>query len=260
MIIIFLLLQKRKYTRRKQPDERKKRGPRTKDLNAPRMPLNGYVRFLNANRERIKLENPELSFAEVTKKLASEWSSMSFEEKKAYLDEAEKAKETYMKELHEYQQTESYQEFLSMKQRAKQQQHQQQPTSAVAVSQMAHSQSPQSPISMQPNPLYSSNQQYFGESVGPQTTMQPNQYSSIYQQSYPYGMNGKFAMSNPSGNYPQQQYYPSVHSSSDYGNHLSGPSQYPQRFNPSYMNSANGISAHLNASSASSKSIYYLIT
>ncbi|KAJ6225910.1 hypothetical protein RDWZM_004455, partial [Blomia tropicalis] len=113
--------QKRKYTRRKQPEERKKRGPRTKDINAPRMPLNGYVRFLNANRERIKKSYPTLSFAEVTKKLASEWSSMSSDEKKAYLDEAERAKEMYLKELQEYQKTDSYQEFLNMKQRAKQQ-------------------------------------------------------------------------------------------------------------------------------------------
>ncbi|KAI2799398.1 High mobility group protein 20A [Blomia tropicalis] len=109
-------LNKRKYTRRKQPEERKKRGPRTKDINAPRMPLNGYVRFLNANRERIKKSYPTLSFAEVTKKLASEWSSMSSDEKKAYLDEAERAKEMYLKELQEYQKTDSYQEFLNMKQ------------------------------------------------------------------------------------------------------------------------------------------------
>ncbi|OTF81524.1 high mobility group protein 20A-like protein, partial [Euroglyphus maynei] len=64
---------KRKYVRRKTPEERKRRGPRTKDLNAPKMPLNGYVRYLNANRERIKRENPDLTFAEITKKLAAEW-------------------------------------------------------------------------------------------------------------------------------------------------------------------------------------------
>ena len=39
------------------------------------MPLNGYVRYLNANRERLKQDHPELPFAEVTKRLASEWSS-----------------------------------------------------------------------------------------------------------------------------------------------------------------------------------------
>lgn len=89
------------------------------------MPLNGYVRFLNANRERIKNENSHLSFAEVTKKLASQWSSMEMKEKKVYLDEANKEKEEYLIELQKYKQTEQYQTFMRLK-RAKQQQQQQQ--------------------------------------------------------------------------------------------------------------------------------------
>lgn len=83
-----------------------------RDTNAPRMPLNGYVRFLNAHRDRVKTSNPNLSFAEITKLLASEWSSLGVEQKKHYLSEAEKAKEKYLQELQEYQRTEAYQEFV----------------------------------------------------------------------------------------------------------------------------------------------------
>ena len=76
------------------------------------MPLNGYVRFLNAHRERVKNANPQCSFAEITKLLAAEWSSLAPEQKKDYLDEAERAKEKYLKELQEYQRTEAYQDYI----------------------------------------------------------------------------------------------------------------------------------------------------
>ena len=54
---------------------RRNRRPR-KDENAPRMPLTGYIRFLNDRRETIKMENPNMNFTEVTKLLGSEWSNM----------------------------------------------------------------------------------------------------------------------------------------------------------------------------------------
>lgn len=218
------------------------------------MPLNGYVRFLNANRERIKQENSELSFAEVTKKLASEWSSMSSDDKKSYLDEAEKAKEIYLKELHIYQKSDSYQEFLNMKNRAKQQQQSVMPSPQMAPSQ------PQSPILQ--SPMYNSQQQqYFNESASSGQAMHSNQYQSMYGQSYPYGMNGsaaKYGMSNSSAGsnsgYAHQQYYPSSGHSSDYGN--IGPSQYQARFNSPYANPANGMASHLTACSTNSKYNY----
>ena len=91
--------------------KRQKRGKQFRDQNAPRMPLNGYVRFLNANRERVKAANPTKSFADITKLLAAEWSALGHDQKRHYLDEAEKAKEQYLKEFQEYQRTEAYQEF-----------------------------------------------------------------------------------------------------------------------------------------------------
>ncbi|XP_054155727.1 high mobility group protein 20A-like isoform X2 [Oppia nitens] len=101
--------------------KRQKRGKQLRDQNAPRVPLNGYVRFLNSNRDRAKVANPGLSFADITKILAAEWTAMDVEAKRKYLDEAEKAREVYIKELEEYQRTDAYQEFLvKQKQRREQ--------------------------------------------------------------------------------------------------------------------------------------------
>ncbi|KAL1423027.1 hypothetical protein MTO96_021419 [Rhipicephalus appendiculatus] len=68
-----------------------KRRKRARDVNAPERPLTGYVH--------------------VTKLLAIEWSKLSPQEKQKYLDEAEKDRERYTKELEQYQQTEAYRMF-----------------------------------------------------------------------------------------------------------------------------------------------------
>lgn len=52
-----------------------------KDENAPRQPLTGYVRFLNERREKVRAENPNLTFSEITKLLGAEWSKLPAQEK-----------------------------------------------------------------------------------------------------------------------------------------------------------------------------------
>ncbi|CAH4028487.1 high mobility group protein 20A [Pieris brassicae] len=90
----------------------KKRKPKVlRDVTAPRQPLTGYVRFSNERREQLRAEQPELGFAELTKKLASEWSKLPVEAKQQYLDAADHDKERYMKEWTEYKKTDSYKEF-----------------------------------------------------------------------------------------------------------------------------------------------------
>ncbi|XP_038660153.1 SWI/SNF-related matrix-associated actin-dependent regulator of chromatin subfamily E member 1-related-like isoform X1 [Scyliorhinus canicula] len=76
--------------------------------NGPKAPLTGYMRFLNERREQLRAQQPDLPFPEITKTLGSEWSKLPPEDKQCYLDEAERAKQQYMKELQEYQQTEAY--------------------------------------------------------------------------------------------------------------------------------------------------------
>lgn len=77
--------------------------------NGPKAPVTGYVRFLNARREQIRAQHPELPFPEITKRLGAEWSRLDPNDKQRYLDEAEREKIQYARELKEYQQSEAYQ-------------------------------------------------------------------------------------------------------------------------------------------------------
>ncbi|KAM9111999.1 SWI/SNF-related matrix-associated actin-dependent regulator of chromatin subfamily E member 1-related [Pangshura tecta] len=76
--------------------------------NGPKAPVTGYVRFLNERREQIRMQHPDLPFPEITKMLGAEWSKLQPMDKQRYLDEAEREKQQYMKELREYQQSEAY--------------------------------------------------------------------------------------------------------------------------------------------------------
>ncbi|XP_072924253.1 SWI/SNF-related matrix-associated actin-dependent regulator of chromatin subfamily E member 1-related isoform X1 [Hemitrygon akajei] len=76
--------------------------------NGPKAPVTGYVRFLNERREQIRMQHPDLPFPEITRMLGNEWSKLPVLEKQRYLDEAEKDKQQYLKELKEFQQTEAY--------------------------------------------------------------------------------------------------------------------------------------------------------
>ncbi|XP_054837610.1 SWI/SNF-related matrix-associated actin-dependent regulator of chromatin subfamily E member 1-related isoform X1 [Eublepharis macularius] len=76
--------------------------------NGPKAPVTGYVRFLNERREQIRMQRPDLPFPEITKMLGAEWSKLQPTDKQRYLDEAEREKQQYIKELREYQQSEAY--------------------------------------------------------------------------------------------------------------------------------------------------------
>ncbi|KXJ09183.1 high mobility group protein 20A [Exaiptasia diaphana] len=97
----------------------KKRRKTLRDVNAPRAPLTAYVQFLNINREKVRSENPELPFPDVTKLLGAQWSKMTQDQKQKYLDEAERDKERYVAELERYQQTDTYKAFLKKQEERK---------------------------------------------------------------------------------------------------------------------------------------------
>lgn len=90
----------------------KKRYP--KSPGAPKQPLSGYVHFLNFRRDSVRKEFPEMSFAEISKKLAQEWSQLEAEEKQTYVKTAEEDKERYNREFAEYQRTDAYKQFVTM--------------------------------------------------------------------------------------------------------------------------------------------------
>jgi len=97
----------------------KKRKKSPRDVNAPRQPVTGYVLFLSDRREHVRTENPTAPFAEITKILAYEWGKMPPQEKQKYLEEAEKDKERYLRELQQYKQTESYKIFTKIQEEKK---------------------------------------------------------------------------------------------------------------------------------------------
>ncbi|KAM9312857.1 high mobility group protein 20A [Gastrophryne carolinensis] len=88
---------------------KRKRSPR--DNNAPKAPLTGYVRFMNERREQLRAERPDVPFPEITRIVGSEWSKLPALEKQRYLDEADRDKERYTKELQQYQKTEAFQSY-----------------------------------------------------------------------------------------------------------------------------------------------------
>ncbi|XP_019748890.1 high mobility group protein 20A isoform X1 [Hippocampus comes] len=98
-------------TRRANWTKGRKRKKPMKDRNAPKAPLTGYVRFMNDRREQLRAERPDVPFPEITRMLGNEWSKLPPEEKQRYLDEADRDKERYMRELEKYQKTEAYKHF-----------------------------------------------------------------------------------------------------------------------------------------------------
>ena len=74
----------------------------------------GYVHFLNDRRESVRKENPDISFADISKKLAVEWGQVNEELKAEYVKRAEADKERYNKEFAAYQQTQEYKDFIKV--------------------------------------------------------------------------------------------------------------------------------------------------
>jgi hypothetical protein len=95
---------------KKEPKEKKaKREKATtnkstlkKDPNAPKKPLTAYILYSNANRERIKQENPDIKFTDVAKALAAEWNDLSEAAKKKYTDLNAQDKIRYENEMKVY--------------------------------------------------------------------------------------------------------------------------------------------------------------
>ncbi|VVC29067.1 Hypothetical protein CINCED_3A019272 [Cinara cedri] len=93
----------------------KRRKKCLRDKAAPRPPLSGYIRFLNDRRDQFRSENPNMSFAEVTKVLATEWNQLPADKKQQYLSAAEQEREKYVKELEAYKKTDAHRNFVQRK-------------------------------------------------------------------------------------------------------------------------------------------------
>ncbi|KAL6235569.1 Non-histone chromosomal protein 6 [Aspergillus navahoensis] len=87
----------RKTKSTREPSSRKK-----KDPNAPKRGLSAYMFFANDNREKVREENPGISFGQVGKMLGERWKSLSDKDRKPYEDKAAADKKRYEDEKAAY--------------------------------------------------------------------------------------------------------------------------------------------------------------
>ncbi|XP_047444499.1 TOX high mobility group box family member 4-A isoform X2 [Mugil cephalus] len=79
-----------------------KKGRKKKDPNEPQKPVSAYALFFRDTQAAIKGQNPNASFGEVSKIVASMWDSLAEEQKQVYKKKTEAAKKEYLKALAAY--------------------------------------------------------------------------------------------------------------------------------------------------------------
>ncbi|KAM3590834.1 uncharacterized protein V6R79_017597 [Siganus canaliculatus] len=79
-----------------------KKGKKKKDPNEPQKPVSAYALFFRDTQAAIKGQNPNATFGEVSKIVASMWDSLGEEQKQVYKRKNEAAKKDYLKALEEY--------------------------------------------------------------------------------------------------------------------------------------------------------------
>ncbi|XP_014272283.1 TOX high mobility group box family member 3 isoform X2 [Halyomorpha halys] len=84
----------------KKPKTQKKKKKR--DPNEPQKPVSAYALFFRDTQAAIKGQNPNASFGEVSKIVASMWDSLDAEHKNVYKKKTEAAKKDYLKALAAY--------------------------------------------------------------------------------------------------------------------------------------------------------------
>ncbi|XP_059211199.1 LOW QUALITY PROTEIN: TOX high mobility group box family member 4b [Centropristis striata] len=79
-----------------------KKPKKKKDPNEPQKPVSAYALFFRDTQAAIKGQNPNATFGEVSKIVASMWDSLGEEQKQVYKRKNEAAKKDYLKALAEY--------------------------------------------------------------------------------------------------------------------------------------------------------------
>nr|CAD7201283.1 unnamed protein product [Timema douglasi] len=91
---------KPKKTKTVSEKPRKRRAKKEKDENKPKRPPTAFMVFLNANREKIKSENPGISITEVSKKGGEMWRELK--DKSEWESKVQKLKNDYVEAMKEY--------------------------------------------------------------------------------------------------------------------------------------------------------------
>nr|XP_020442525.1 LOW QUALITY PROTEIN: TOX high mobility group box family member 4-A-like [Monopterus albus] len=79
-----------------------KKGKKKKDPSEPQKPVSAYALFFRDTQAAIKGQNPNATFGEVSKIVASMWDSLGDEQKQVYKRKNEAAKKDYLKAMAEY--------------------------------------------------------------------------------------------------------------------------------------------------------------
>ncbi|OJZ89544.1 hypothetical protein BO85DRAFT_365791 [Aspergillus piperis CBS 112811] len=72
------------------------------DPNAPKRGLSAYMFFANDNREKVREENPGISFGQVGKMLGERWKALSDTDRRPYEEKAAADKKRYEDEKASY--------------------------------------------------------------------------------------------------------------------------------------------------------------
>ena len=79
-----------------------RRSKKKRDPNEPQKPVSAYALFFRDMQAGIKARNPNASFGEVSKHVASMWDNLNPDHKNAYKKRTENAKKEYLKQLAAY--------------------------------------------------------------------------------------------------------------------------------------------------------------
>jgi hypothetical protein len=75
---------------------------KVKDPNAPKKGMSAFMLFSNDQRNKIKTDNPELSFGEIGRKVGEAWKALSDKQKQVYVKKSEDDKKRYESEMETY--------------------------------------------------------------------------------------------------------------------------------------------------------------
>ena len=78
------------------------KGKRVKDPNHPKHPSTAWIFFLNANRDKLRKDNPEAKMTEITKLASAQWKTISPSDRAAWDAKAVEDKERYATEMSTY--------------------------------------------------------------------------------------------------------------------------------------------------------------
>ncbi|XP_062315923.1 LOW QUALITY PROTEIN: TOX high mobility group box family member 2-like [Osmerus eperlanus] len=94
--------EKRPSSEMMKPKPKPQKKKKKKDPNEPQKPVSAYALFFRDTQAAIKGQNPNATFGDVSKIVASMWDGLGEEQKQAYKRKTEAAKKEYLKALAAY--------------------------------------------------------------------------------------------------------------------------------------------------------------